>query len=413
MKDQSVTPGFQKGRAPPGNEKPAGVGSAHGSTRNCKYDAGSIAQFQAKSKPPHRGDMVEYLEKTIAKIRLYARVLMDRSISDLAKLTCGVLLFDFHNTENDRCDPAAKTIGERLDRDERTIRRGLKELSRCGVVVMRRRKTSPEYKFPDLEIQDWTNSPGRDAEDRTKSSGLDTRERTKMPGRETPDWTKSSVPDIETDQDRTRSPDKPLPLRIINTPSEGESTREEADPAISAIHAAPPLTFEESSPSTLPVINSLVAAKASQIEIIPPNGLTELERRYAQSVGLTEVEIERETAKLIAHRAAIKKPGYPAVTWFDRAAEWKKRNPDRPQTARSATLAAQRLVEKIARGEALGLDSAGSPQLSITLNKDAQSKLWRKVEELRGRSAPTDRNGNWTFPQSLVDRARRELGDGG
>jgi hypothetical protein len=51
VKDQPVTSDFQKSTAPPGSEKPAGVGSAHGLTQNSKYEAGTVALFEAKGKP--------------------------------------------------------------------------------------------------------------------------------------------------------------------------------------------------------------------------------------------------------------------------------------------------------------------------------------------------------------------------
>jgi hypothetical protein len=46
------------------------------------------------------------------------------------------------------------------------------------------------------------------------------------------------------------------------------------------------------------------------------------------------------------------------------------------------------------------------PEEAIWLEKDRDYALWRKVEALRGYTAPIDVRGGWYFPKSLVERAR-------
>jgi hypothetical protein len=143
-----------RGGAPPGpkNAKAVDALNVHGPSEYYNDSIHTLPRTGSEGKTLQRGDIVGYLEKTLDKVRVVVSVLQNPNYSVLAKVTFTELVLGFHNTETGRCDPSAKTVGERLDRHERKIRGAIAELEAGGAVIAQQRgRTSSSYNFPGLE----------------------------------------------------------------------------------------------------------------------------------------------------------------------------------------------------------------------------------------------------------------------
>jgi hypothetical protein len=137
-----------------------------------------------------------FLHEVLRKVKLTVRILEHPRLSLLAKLVFTELLLAFYNNENGRCDAAAKTIGKRIRRGERSVRAAIVELEGENALrSQQRRRGGPEYSFPGLD-----DDFEQEVQDRQESAGLNRQDRQISAPR----------PAENAPQDRQESADKPI-----------------------------------------------------------------------------------------------------------------------------------------------------------------------------------------------------------
>jgi hypothetical protein len=242
-----------------------------------------------------------FLSKLLRKVNLVVSTLELPDLSTLAKVVFAELLLAFHNTGNGRCDPSAKTIGKRVDRDEKNVRGAIGELEAASLLRSRRQgPRAPAYSFPGLD--DLYRQP----EDRAKSPGLITEDRANS----------SKRPGENASRDRAKLPDKP-----------SKRTNKENHPSL------------RSGGSRQTVRRS--TKKATRIsERWQPSPAS---REFALSRGLTASQVDDEA--IIFRNHWIEKPGSgakkldwdkPFQSWIIRAVRWgNERRPEQRPIDRS------------------------------------------------------------------------------